>query len=258
MATFPAGDPTAVFGRRVLAALIDAALVIVPAVLVLTASFQYLDVVDLDGGPDRFCDAYLEQVDDGVCLNLAEVDDRVYFTEGISGASAAVYWGGTFFLLVLLQGITGWTPGKLLMGIRTVGEDGRRAGLMRCLVRWVMWIVDSFPYVLPLLGFIVGLTTQGHRRVGDMVAKTFVVRRAAMGSPIAIPGVTSAPPLPGGGPVGPVGPAVPPPTGPPPTFGAVGPQWDAARNTYIHWDADRGQWLAWDEGAHTWSPIADS
>lgn len=240
MATFRAGDPTAVFGRRAMAALIDAALVMVPAVVVLTASFHYLDVAELDRGPDRFCDEYLEQFDNGVCVNLADVDDRVYFSDGITGASGAVYWGGTIVLLVLLQGLTGWTPGKLLVGIRTVGEDGRRAGVLRCLVRWLMWIVDAFPYVLPLLGFIVGLTTQGHRRIGDMAAKTFVVHRSAVGSPIVIPGAD---------------PTVPFTAAPSPTFDASGPQWDAARNTYIQWDAAQGTWLQWDEASRTWTPI---
>ena len=132
---------------------------------------------------------------------------------------------------------------------------------VKALVRWVLWIVDGFPYFLPLVGFIVGLTTVGHRRVGDMAAKTFVVRRAAMGSPIVVPGLT-APPAPAGyagawgapppDPTGATtgwGPAVDPssagwasPTPPPaaaPTAPDPGvPQWDEARGTYIQWDPD--------------------
>src|SRR3546814_18146228 len=81
--------------------------------------------------------------------------------------------------------------------IGVVGEDGRAPGLGKALLRWVLWVLDGFPYVLPLVGGIVALTTVGHRRVGDMAAKTFVVDRGAMGSPIVVPGLTAPPPPPG-------------------------------------------------------------
>ena len=114
-----------------------------------------------------------------------------------------------------------------------------------------------------------------------MVAKTFVVRRAAMGSPIVVPGLT-APPAPAGyagawgtpppDPTGATtgwGPAVDPssagwasPTPPPaaaPTAPDPGvPQWDEARGTYIQWDPAQGAWMQWNEGTKTWSRIARS
>ncbi len=186
-------DPTAVFGRRCLAVLIDSLLIFVPVVMLLTASFEYLETSDLpfaDG--QEFCDTYMDQRD-GICVH---VDDRVYFSDGNDPGSTLLWLGLTVVLLVILQGLTGWTPGKLLVGIRCVREDGQACGVFKALVRWVLWIVDGFPYFLPLVGFIVGLTTVGHRRVGDMAAKTFVVRRAAMGSPIVVPGLTAPPPPP--------------------------------------------------------------
>jgi len=269
-------DPTAVFGRRCLAVLIDSLLIFVPVVMLLTASFEYLETSDLpfaDG--QEFCDTYMDQRD-GICVH---VDDRVYFSDGNDPGSTLLWLGLTVVLLVILQGLTGWTPGKLLVGIRCVREDGQACGVFKALVRWVLWIVDGFPYFLPLVGFIVGLTTVGHRRVGDMVAKTFVVRRAAMGSPIVVPGLT-APPAPAGyagawgtpppDPTGATtgwGPAVDPssagwasPTPPPaaaPTAPDPGvPQWDEARGTYIQWDPAQGAWMQWNEGTKTWSRIA--
>lgn len=244
-----AADPTAVFGRRVVAALIDAALILIPSFLLLTASFEYLDVEALDRAPAIFCDDYTDQVG-GFCLDFSDVNDRVYFSDGADATSSAFYWGATFLLLVVVQGLTGWTIGKLLTGIRTVREDGRPAGLLKALVRWLLWIVDAFPYVVPLLGFIVGLTTTGHRRVGDMVAKTFVVRASAAGAPIVVPGLT--PGAPAGEALGPSGPWAAPAPAPVPT---TGPQWDPARNTYIQWDAAQGAWLQWDEATRAWSPI---
>ncbi|MGQ0432427.1 MAG: RDD family protein [Microthrixaceae bacterium] len=242
-------DPTAVFGRRVVAALIDAALILIPAILLVSASFEYLSVDALNQDPQAFCDTYIEQ-SSGVCLNFAEVDDRVYFADSIDGTSSLYYWGATLLLLVVLQGLTGATPGKLLVGIRTVREDGRRPGLVKAFVRWILWVVDAFPYLIPLLGFIVGLTTQGHRRVGDMVAKTYVVRRAAAGSPIVVPGAVGAFAAPVYTPMTTTGGA------PASTLSATGPQWDVARNTYIQWDPAQSAWFQWDQAAQAWTPIS--
>lgn len=267
-ASGPTADPTAVFGRRVVAALIDAALILIPTFLLLTASFEYLDVAALDRDPQQFCDDYTNDVG-GFCLNFADVNDRVYLSDGADGGATALYWGGTFLLLVVVQGLTGWTIGKLITGIRTVREDGRAPGLGKALVRWVLWVVDAFPYVVPLLGPIVALTTKGHRRVGDMVAKTFVVRSRAAGAPIVVPGLTGPPPTPMAySTAGPwAGTAVPasgdptatgwaaPGAASPSAPGSSGPQWDPARNTYIQWDPAQSQWLQWDEAARTWSPI---
>ena len=272
-------DPTAVFGRRVVAALIDAVLILVPVFMLATAQFEYKAVADLPVPAQQFCDDYTAQRG-GICVNFADVNDRVYFTDQGTGTATALYWAATFSLFVLLQGLTGWTIGKLLMGIRTVQEDGRAPGLGKALVRWLLWIADGFPYALPLVGFIVGISTVGHRRVGDMVAKTFVVRASAMGSPIVVPGLT-APPAPvavaGGWGAPPPGVGGEPPTGwgqaidptaagwaapappvvaaPTPSPPTDVPHWDEARGTYIQWDPSQNRWMQWNEGTKTWAPI---
>lgn len=267
-------DPTAVFGRRVLAALLDAALILVPTIMLITASFEYFTTEALDArgvSGDQFCDQILEG--DGFCADFTDIDgfERVYFADSVAPGSTLLYWGGTFALLVVLQGFTGWTVGKLITGIRTVREDGRPPGFVKALVRWLLWIVDGFPYFLPLVGFIVGLTTVGHRRVGDMVAKTFVVRATAAGSPIVVPGLTSPPSTGGGwgapppvasGPTTGWGQAADPsssgwaaPTAAPPGPPSDAPQWDEARGTYIQWDPVQRTWMQWDEGSKAWSPI---
>src|SRR3546814_15821702 len=97
-------------------------------------------------------------------------------------------WGANLAMLVVLQGITGWTIGNLITGLRVVGEDVRAPGLGKALLRWVLWVLDGFPYVLPLVGGIVATTTGGHRRVGHRAAKPFVLDRGAMGSPSGVPG----------------------------------------------------------------------
>jgi len=87
-------------------------------------------------------------------------------------------------IFIVLQGLRGWTPGKLVMGIRLVNAEGRPPGMLRALLRYILWIVDGFPYIIPnLVGFIVALNSERNQRVGDMAANTFVVDKAFAGQP---------------------------------------------------------------------------
>jgi uncharacterized RDD family membrane protein YckC len=278
----PQSDPTKVVGRRVLACVLDAFLVIVPAILLLTASFEYLEVDDLGGRTgEQFCDDYLDEVG-GACINAEDIDDRVYFSDDSNLTATGVYWIANFLILVVLQGLTGWSPGKLVTGLRVVKEDGGRPGIGKAGLRWLLWLVDGFPYVIPgLTGFIVALSTPGHRRVGDMAARTFVVKRAAAGTPMTIedggrlqigdappstvvPAWAPPPDAPGWAsptpttPTAATGAAPPPPqapVAPSPTPAAEGPQWDEARGTYIQWDPAQQAWMQWDEGFKAWTRI---
>jgi uncharacterized RDD family membrane protein YckC len=53
-------------------------------------------------------------------------------------------------LFVVVQGITGATPGKALLGIRVVRPDWSPAGPLRSLVRALAWAVDGIALVLPV------------------------------------------------------------------------------------------------------------
>jgi len=245
-----AADPTSVIGRRIGAVFIDGALILVPFAAIQSSQMEYLEVKDQGLPADQFCDTFNEQHNGGVCLHLG---DRLYYDEDNSPAPFLFLLVATVVMYVILQGLTGWTVGKLITGIRTVREDGRVPGIGRALVRWLMWIVDSLP-LFGVVAFITALTTTGHRRVGDMVAKTFVVRAQAGGSPIVVPGLTAPPGVPG---------APPPPgawsTAPPPPASAPaappGPQWDERRNTYVQWDPAQAAWMQWDDAAKRWEPI---
>ena len=93
---------------------------------------------------------------------------------------------------VVLQGRTGATPGKALMGLRTVKEDGAPPGYMRATVRTALLVaVDTAVWCLPIVGISQVRTTLGHRRVGDRIARTYVVGLRSAGRPIVVP-----PPLP--------------------------------------------------------------
>jgi hypothetical protein len=231
-------DPTSVMGRRVGAVFIDAAVVMGPAIGVLTSNLEFYEEDRFPQGVDsqEYCDRYLEVVDDSqICF---AVGDRAYV--GDPGfAPVLLLWGSALLLYVVIQGLTGWTIGKLVTGIRVVDEQGGRPGIGRAFVRWLLWLVDGLPYLIPgLVAFITGLTTVGHRRVGDMVAKTHVVHAAAAGRPVVPPSALPAP-----------GSHLPPPPS------ASGPQWDEARGTYIQWDPDASAWMQWDAAAERWDRL---
>ena len=150
------------------------------------------------------------------------------FLVGEEGKQTAWYLislGAALLLFVVLPGITGKTPGKALLGIKLVNAEGRPPGILRALLRYIVLIVDGFPYIIPYLtGFIVALNGARNQRVGDLAAGTFVVDKAWEG-PVPAPGTVQA----GGGQFAPTAGWNAPPTaapnyGPPPTPVATGAQ----------------------------------
>jgi len=278
MSAYPATtDPTAVVGRRFGAYVIDT---IVVAALSVGAFFLTADVT-LYERP-----ATCRQVEavPGEVSSSEECTDDFDLTWGDDEYSAATYKpaaiaiaGGLSLLYLILvqwilQAFTGMTLGKAIFGIRTVDEAGGSPGLGKQFIRGLLWIVDGL--CNGLVALILILVTKGHRRLGDMAAKTFVVRSAAKGSPIVVPGMDSsgaAPAYAGAGaataaaPVTPPAPqqattpqqatAPQPAAAPQPAPDASGPQWDAQRNAYIQWDPAGGRWMTYDDNAAEWKPI---
>lgn len=237
-------DPTAVMGRRVGAAVIDGLIVFAPAVAIISSNLQSYDYASDEIATDS-CTQYQDEHESGVC---ATAGHTMYFTDSANAAPLYLL-GFSLVMFVVLQGLTGWSLGKLMTGLRVVQADGRAIGLPRAALRWLLWIVDSLPF-LWLVGLITSFTTVGHRRVGDMVAKSYVVRADAAGRPVEVPGHTVAP----GAPVSYGTPtwaaASTAPTAKP------GPQWDEARGTYIQWDPEAQDWMRWDDAAKRWDPIS--
>lgn len=102
-------------------------------------------------------------------------------------AATIAYW---FFANVILQGTRGYTPGKLLCGLRVVDADGRPCGPQRALRRSLLWLVDGFPYVLPATAFGAAMSDRHGQRVGDRFAGTYVIDEQFLGSPpvaVALP-----------------------------------------------------------------------
>jgi hypothetical protein len=225
-----------------------------------------------------------------VCVTVN--DDAVFLDDGADSTVLQIFVVAYFIgIYTLLQGFTGASPGKFILGVRVVDQHGRRCGPLKSLVRSLLWIIDGAPWFLPgLVGFVTGLTSTGHRRIGDMAASTYVVARSAVGTPIQVGGTTGIPNYAPSGPQSaygsawapnpnapvsapPATPAWDPPeasaAGPPPfptpdaqsppvpdaAPAGNGPQWDAERGTYIQWEADAHHWLAWDDTTKQWDPI---
>lgn len=237
----PESDPTSVMGRRIGAVAIDGAIAFVPAVAVFFGSLTSMSLEErqendfriLDA--DQFCEEYMEQ-EGGGYFCFSDGDTVNYTDDGVVAAGLVLY-GIAIALHVILQGITGASLGKLMTGLRVVDEHGNKAGFGRILVRWLLWIVDSLP-AFGLVALITSLTTTGHRRVGDMVAKTHVVAKGAVGQPLGVGHHSIA------GPATPAAPSARP-----------GPQWDETRGTYIQWDPQAQTWMQWDEAAKRWDAI---
>jgi uncharacterized RDD family membrane protein YckC len=77
---------------------------------------------------------------------------------------------------VVLEGVFGWTIGKLVCGIRVVNGLGKAPGIGASLVRNLLRILDALP-AFYLIGIISVLASDKKQRVGDRLAGTFVVSR---------------------------------------------------------------------------------
>jgi uncharacterized RDD family membrane protein YckC len=270
-------DPTSVMGKRIGAYIVDSILGLAIFLAIFAATVEET-TVGFNPCDDPVGDGYQGcMVDDFFVVWDGEEATAYDLGDGaiawIAGAGYAV------LVYVIWQGLSGMTPGKALFGIRTVGEDGNVPGIGRAFVRTILWVVDGIGCGVPLVGPIAAFTSKGHRRVGDMAAKTYVVGKSSLGAgPVVIPGMT--PPStgapfgspgygatqPGWGTTPPGMPVTPPgmPTTPvatapteapaaPPAAGE--PQWDAARNAYIQWDAGQQKWLQFDDATQQWRPI---
>ena len=209
-----AADPTAVMGRRTLAWIADLALFIAVVAAGFASMAEYADipagVIEEDA-----CDLFRDQ-NPGAADGCIAYDGQIFLLDGGEASTQTVLSLGWFAFFVVLQGLTGGSPGKLLFGLRVVDQYGKRCGIGRSLARTLMWAIDSAPWIVPLIGPITAFTSTGHRRVGDLAAGTYVITSSAVGSPVMA--AVAAPP-PGAAPWGAPPPGWgdgPPPAAPPP------------------------------------------
>ncbi len=108
------------------------------------------------------------------------VSDVLGFLQGLSGFAQTLLVVGLFAtqwlywtLAEVLMG--GQTPGKRIIGIRVVRVDGSPVGVLESAVRNLVRVVDFLPG-LYAAGCLSMLLTHQHRRLGDLLAGTLLVR----------------------------------------------------------------------------------
>jgi uncharacterized RDD family membrane protein YckC len=93
----------------------------------------------------------------------------------LSGVSSLLMLVFVFAYYIVLEGTRGQTVGKMVCGIRVVSEaTGQPPGMGAATLRTLLRIVDGF--LGYLVAFVVVLVSDKRQRLGDMVAKTLVVR----------------------------------------------------------------------------------
>lgn len=164
--------PTAVAGQRLVAFLIDTLLIF------LIIAVLWLILVDK---------LPKDQVIGDAGFDIG--DKRYAFTEGNSGKQTAwiLLAGLTAFVIsVLVPSFKGSSPGRAVAGIRVVDGEGRPPGFGKSLVRWLLWIVDGFFFWA--VGGIMVLVTGKNQRLGDMLTKTYTVKKEHAGQPLGLDG----------------------------------------------------------------------
>ena len=257
-------DPTAVVARRGGAWFIDVVLcgLAVAIPLLLLADAYSLDRAS--GG----IEVEWHDGDVGVFVRDTAIVLRQTELAIIFGALLAA----VLLFVVILPGRRGWTPGHLAADLRIVRRDGTRTGIFRALVRTVAWVIDILPGV-PLVAYGSARLTRRHQRVGDLLARTYVVDKRAAGRPVDQPltedGAVGVPEVePEAAPDPEPEPVTAPATVPQPVAARAQPApvaappegvpvdepiWDRRHKRYVLWHSRAGRWLT--HGDTGWIPL---
>lgn len=113
-------------------------------------------------------------------------------SDGDFEATGGAAWLIDFVILVIyvgyftiLEGTSGATLGKRLLNLKVVKIDGTPVEMREALIRNVLRIIDGFFWYL--VGAIIIWTSPNKQRLGDMVAKTIVVRSTPAQADVVTP-----------------------------------------------------------------------
>jgi uncharacterized RDD family membrane protein YckC len=131
------------------------------------------------------------------CFGILVVGDYLLGT--------ALYQRTMAFWLVLalsyfpvLEGLTGKTLGRLVTGTIVVDVDGNPPGIRRAIQRTILRLVEVNPILLGgLPAGIAVLASQHHQRLGDMWARTYVLRETELATVRSSSAFGQAPPVAG-------------------------------------------------------------
>jgi len=92
-----------------------------------------------------------------------------------------IQWGYFTFFETLWSG---QTPGKRLVKIRVLREDGRPIGFTEAAIRnLIRTVLDSQPFNSYAIGFVTGILNARFKRLGDFAAGTVVIRERRRNRP---------------------------------------------------------------------------
>lgn len=186
-------DPTNIPGRRFGAFVIDLPVTVAASI----ATFFAYGPTTLPAGSDG-CAQLTKDSSAHFCMSWG---DSQYLLEGSRAGWFLLAIGGIWLAYHgVIQALVG-TLGKRLLGLGVVGPDGQRAPMWRTLVRSLPLAVGASLVgigflVAAAVGFVMILVHPRHRRVGDVIARTYVVRREHVGQLTLpeVPRVGVAPP----------------------------------------------------------------
>jgi len=118
----------------------------------------------------------------------------ILFLVSLGGAETLVFWilGGVLLSFTGYQvafgiALQGRTPGKWVLGLRVVDEQGFPASPAQHFLRGLFWPLEAVILFVPVpIGIVIMAATPRRQRLGDMVAGTVVLRdpeRRRLGEP---------------------------------------------------------------------------
>ena|SRR5688572_24126244 len=90
--------------------------------------------------------------------------------DGVEALPLVIFW---FLYFPVMEGVTGQTLGKKIMGIRVIMLSGSDITIWRSFVRRIFDAVDLMFF--GIVGLLVINSSDKRQRVGDLIAKTIVV-----------------------------------------------------------------------------------
>jgi uncharacterized RDD family membrane protein YckC len=121
----------------------------------------------------RFVAILLDSIVFGIIYAIIDVilgSKQLTLTYGIGGI---IY----FLYFIIMEATTGATLGKMALGLRVVKLDGTPIGWPDSLVRNILRIIDVLPTAY-LVGAILIWSTSRNQRLGDLAARTLVVKKS--------------------------------------------------------------------------------
>ena len=102
---------------------------------------------------------------------------QVILGDEIYRKTLAIWVGILIAYFPILEGLTGVTAGKFILRIKVVDSNCKSPGIGKAIIRTLLKIIEVNPFLLGgLPAGIIALFSKKKQRLGDMLAKTYVVK----------------------------------------------------------------------------------